>query len=91
MPDTQQEPTGSLLTFPFKGPGAEPGAPRRCFSRAVVLPGRPASSLLRLEGDKGLLAQHCWGQQEAGSAGLDRGFLSWFLGASKATPIVLGQ
>lgn len=91
VPDTQQEPAGSLLTFSFKGSQGPGTALLKDASAGAVLPGRPASSLLGLEGDKGPLAQHRWGQQEAGSAGLDRGFLSWFLQASKATAIVLGQ
>lgn len=34
----------------------------------VMLPGNPASSLLRLVGDKGSLTEHSEGEQEAGRA-----------------------
>lgn len=56
---------------------------------SVMLLGNPASSLLRLEGDKAQPGRA--GSWACSEADLDRCFLSRFLHTSRATTIVLGQ
>lgn len=59
-------PPGNLLTFLLKGQWVEgTGVPKGVSTRPVALPGNPASSLTRLEGDKGGLAEHS--QEGAGN------------------------